>query len=158
MSTRTLDAHVAEPEVDESKTDESSGTPRTRAVRNGYTTGFCGGTPINGAFITNTERFHRMCTQAGDTGMCTCPCHRGIEVWEGRAQLWADAIAGVYAAPKNRKIRKGRASDEARTPPAGSDGPESLEEALAADEVSESTKAAPRKAGAKKPVTRKTTK
>ena len=85
----------------EAKATASTGTmqrPRTGA----YRSGFCGSTSINGVSVTNPERLHRMCRGGSP---CSCPCHQGVEVWEGRDELFADAAAGRINEARKRAAK-----------------------------------------------------
>lgn len=101
-STATSTATEAGPDTATESTATESATPGDstaapsapdlRPRTGSYRTGACGGSLVNGVFITHSERLHRLCN--GASGLCSCPCHHGVAVWEGAQQMFSDAVAG----------------------------------------------------------------
>lgn len=103
----TVDIDAANDADQSEKTSaKTSGSSAVRARTGVYRSGFCGSTSVNGVSIPNPQTLHRMCS-LGAT-LCTCECHGGVEVWEGREQLFADAAAGRINEARERANKRSK--------------------------------------------------
>jgi hypothetical protein len=89
---------VDAPPAETAETPAAGPAPvATPSSRRKYRTGFCGGSVINGVWVTHAAELHRLCTRSSGEGGCSCECHRGVEVWEGRDELGRAAANGDRA-------------------------------------------------------------